>query len=99
MTGNHSISQKKELSFRLLGFQVNLSRSMTPPFRHSTVLSFRLLGSPLFFSAFSLKNTAAKVICLKANLGCAGFFTNVMEIETKQTFIQLVFLKAGMGTL
>ena len=40
------------LSFRLLGFGVNLSRSMTPPFRRSTVLSFRLLGSPLFFCIF-----------------------------------------------
>ena len=37
------------LSFRLLGFGVNLSRSMTPPFRRSTVLSFRLLGSPPSF--------------------------------------------------
>ena len=42
------------LSFRLLGFGVNLSHSMTPPFRRSTVLhvSFRLLGSPPFFVHF-----------------------------------------------
>ena len=86
------------LSFRLLGFGVNLSRSMTPPFRRSTVLSFRLLGSPPFFLHFLWKILQQKWYAWRLIL-TVPVCTIVMEIETKQTFIQLVFLKAGMGNV